>query len=114
MGRVLADDVGRNERFEFAGRVKHFEHAVFGGDDMLNLPAEGWAIEVAEADGVRSADLVAVARTNAATRGADVLAVGRVFVERAILGKMPGKDDVRAIADAEIIGMSGAAATQFV
>ena len=106
---VFVDDRGRIERLEFAGRVEDFEHAILGGDDVLDLRAERRAIEVAQADGVRAADLVAIAGADAAAGGADVLAVGRALVERAVLGEVPGEDHVRPVADSQIVGVAGTA-----
>src|SRR5436190_12194887 len=114
MRRVFANNVSCNERLEFAGRVEDLQHAIFGGGDVLNLPAESWAIEVAEADGVGPADLVAIAGANATASCADVFAVGRVFVERSIFSEVPGKDHVCAIADPQIIGKPGAAFSEFI
>ena len=79
------------ERLELAGRIEDCEHAILGGDDVLDLRAEGWAIEVAEPDGVRAADFIAIAGADAAAGGADVFAVGRVLIECAVLGEVPGK-----------------------
>ena len=63
---------------------------------------------------MRAADLVAIARADAAAGGADVLAIGGAFVERAILGKVPGKDHVRPIADSQILGVAGPALGEFI
>ena len=48
-------------------------------------------IQVAQAHGVRAADLVAVTGADAAAGGADVLAVGRALVERRSSAKCQGK-----------------------
>ena len=63
---------------------------------------------------MRAADFVAIAGADAAARRADVLAIRRALVECAVLGKVPGKNHVGPIADAEIIGMAGAAFGQLV
>ena len=61
------------------------------------------AVQVAEANGVRAADLVAVAGPDAAAGGADVLAVGGVLVERPIFGEVPGEDHVGAVAEQQVL-----------
>ena len=96
-------NLGRIERLELAGRIEHLEHAILGRDDVLDLRAKARAIQIAQPHGMRAADLVAIARADAATGRADVLAVGRALVERAIFGKVPGKDHVRPIADPQIV-----------
>ena len=61
------------------------------------------AIQVAEPNRVRAADLVAVTGPDAAAGGADVLAVGGALVERFVLGEVPGKDHVGPVADPQIL-----------
>src|SRR4051812_48506476 len=98
MRSVFANDGGRIERFEFAGRVQNLEYAIFRSDDVLDLPAECGTVQVAEAHSVRAADLVPVTGADAAAGRADVLAVRRVLVERAVLSEVPGENYMRPVA----------------
>src|SRR5438067_4939920 len=50
---------------------------------------------------MRAADFVAIARADAAERGADAFAAGGL-IEQLVLGNMPGKDNVRPIAEPQI------------
>ena len=72
------------------------------------------AIHVAEPHGVRSADLVAIAGADAAAGRADVLAVRRALVERAVLGEMPRENHIEPVADPQIVRMARAALGQLV
>src|SRR5688572_7614031 len=100
---------GRIERLKLAGRIKRGKRAVLRFDNVRDPRPDRLAIEIAEPNGVRPADLVAVAGTNAAARGADVFAVGRVLVERSILGKVPGENHMGAIADPQILRIADTA-----
>ena len=115
IGRVFAEDVGRIERLEIRPAGYSTSSTRFLAATMCSTCArKRRAIQVAQPDRVRAADLVAIARADAAPRGADVFAVRRVFVECPIFGKVPGKDHVSAIADAQIVRVPGAALGQLV
>src|SRR5262245_21653948 len=63
---------------------------------------------------MRPTDLVPVAGPDSASRSTDVFAVGRVLVERAILGEVPGEDHMGPVADAEIFDVADSSLSQLV
>ena len=79
------------------------EHFVLRAYDPLDPPTEVGPIHVAGAHGQRAADLVAVARTDAAQRGADRF-VAALPVQQAVLLEVPGEDHVCPIADDQVVG----------
>ena len=72
------------------------------------------AVHVAQPDGQRAADLVAVARPDAAHRGADRLAAGTLLVQQPVLLDVPGEDHVGPVADHQVLADLDAAGDQAV
>src|SRR3954453_19315401 len=105
MSRILANNVSRIERLELARRIKHGQHAVFRGHNMLDPRAKCRPVKVAQPDRMGTSNFISVARPDAAAGRSNVLAVRRALIERTVLGKMPGKDHMRPIADPQIVGM---------
>jgi hypothetical protein len=115
MCRVAGVDVRGIERLGAAvGSPPGRQHPVLDGDDVVHLGAEVVAIQVAEADRQRAADLVAVAGADAPAGGADRLAAGHTRVEQAVLGDVPGEDDVGPVTDPHLAGHRDAARLQAV
>ncbi len=87
---------------------------ILGRGNVFQLLAEIRAIEIAHAHGERTRNLVAIARTDAAHRGADVLAARSALVQDGVFGHVPGKDHVRPIAEHQVVGHLDAASVQAV
>jgi hypothetical protein len=77
--------------------TKAMEDLVLHVDDRLDARAEIGPVHVAQPDGQRPADLVAVARADAAQRGADRLAAGALLVQQAVFLEVPGEDHMGPI-----------------
>ena len=67
------------------------EHLVLRPHDLVDPPAEAGAIQVAQADGMDAADLVAIAGADAAQRGAERLAAGALDPTGGLPRKCQGK-----------------------
>ena len=100
IGGVLGVDRRGVER-RWGGPGPVGEQPVFEVDDVLHLRAEVGAVEVAEPDRQRTADLVAVAGPDAAAGGADRAPTGKTAVEEPILDDVPREDDVGPVAELE-------------
>src|SRR4051812_29203711 len=96
---VLLENCIGVERLLLASQAD--EQFVFCRYDVLHPGVKIGAIHVAEPDGVRAANLVAIAGPDAAERRADVFAAGRL-VKQFVLGQMPWKDDVGPVAKQQI------------
>ncbi len=89
-------------RIEFRHVGQSGEHLPLDGDDPLDPRADRISIQIAQANGIRPADFVAIAGTDAALGRADGFAVGGPFVHRAVFDEVPGENDVGPVADEEI------------
>ena len=69
------------------------KHLVLDAGNHVDPCPEVGAVHVAEADGQRAADLVAVTGPDAAHGGSDCLA-GALLIEQAIFLDVPGEDHV--------------------
>ena len=101
---VLLKDIIGVEAHVVLSRAQPGQDLPFGPANPLDPPAEVLAIHVAEADGERTADLIAVAGPDASQRGADRLAAGTLAVDQPILFEVPGQDDVRPVAEHQVFG----------
>jgi len=73
------------------------------------------SIEIAEANGVRSPDFVAITRSDAALSRADRLAVlARAGLVQPVFFQVPGKDDMGSVGDHQVLADRDSASDQSV
>ena len=71
--------------------------------DFRHALAKALPVQVPQAARVGAANFVPIARANPALRRPAGLAVGRCLVHHATLGEVPRKDDMRSVADQQIV-----------
>lgn len=85
--------------FEMYGARKQ---SLLGGSDRGDFFVEVRPVQIAQPHGIGASDLVAIARADAAERGADAFTDHGAGVDRSIFLDVPRKDDVNAIAEHQI------------
>ena len=98
------DGGGVERRSRAIARRPRGEQPVLEGGDVLDSRPQVVAVEVAEADRQRPADLVAVAGPDPAARRADRPATRQAGIQQLVFGDVPGENDVGPVADLELAG----------